>query len=143
MNITSPILIGAANGTELPSDSVSTFFRAFGAGSPDGGLGLIMSALAGVAAALAVAIALSVYFRSGYRSRRDLVKHGLAASAVLVLLAFVISDMRNAALAYLGLNPAKPAVEFEIRLPKSTLTITAGTQIRSLWSGDIAAPYLL
>ena len=49
-----------------------------------------MSALAGVAAALAVAIVLSVYFRSGYRSRRDLVKHGLAASAVLALLAFVI-----------------------------------------------------
>ena len=95
MNITSPILTGAANSAELPSDSVSTFFKALGAGSPDGGLGVIMSALAGVAAALAVAIALSVYFRSGYRSRRDLVKHGLAASAVLVLLAFVISDMRQ------------------------------------------------
>jgi hypothetical protein len=35
-----------------------------------------MSALAGVAAALAVAIALSVYFRGGYRSRGDLMKHG-------------------------------------------------------------------
>ena len=80
---------------------------------------MIMSALAGVAAALAVAIMLSIYFRSGYRSRRDLIKHGLAASAVLVLLAFVISDMRHAALAYLGINPAKPAVEFEIRLPKA------------------------
>src|SRR3954469_16949192 len=132
MNITSPILIGAANGTELPSDSVSTFFRAFGAGSPDGGLGLIMSALAGVAAALAVAIALSVYFRSGYRSRRDLMKHGLAASAVLVLLAFVISDMRNAALAYLGLNPANPAVKFEIRLPKAALATATDTQIELL-----------
>jgi len=88
-----------------------------------------MSALAGVAAALAVAITLSVYFRSGYRSRRDLVKHGLAASAVLVLLAFVISDMRNAALAYLGLNPAKPAAEFEIRLPKAALTTAADTQV--------------
>ena len=129
MNITSPILTGAANEAELPSDSVSTFFRAFGAGSPDGGLGVIMSALAGVAAALAVAITLSVYFRSGYRSRRDLVKHGLAASAVLVLLAFVISDMRNAALAYLGLNPAKPAAEFEIRLPKVALTTAADTQV--------------
>jgi hypothetical protein len=109
MNITSPILTGAANAAELPGDSVSSFLRAFGAGGPDGSLGIIMSALAGIAAALAVAIMLSVYFRSGYRSRRDLVKHGLAASAVLVLLAFVISDMRNAALAYLGLNPAKPA----------------------------------
>src|SRR3954453_8561155 len=97
MNITSPILTGAANATELPSDSVSTFFRAFGAGS-----------------------------------RRDLVKHGLAASAVLVLLTFVISDMRNAALAYLGLNPAKPAVEFEIRLPKAALATATDTQVELL-----------
>ena len=138
MNITSPILTGAGRAAELPGDSVSSFLRAFGAGtglfgdSPDGGLGMIMSALAGVAAALAVAIVLSVYFRSGYRSRRDLVKHGLAASAVLVLLAFVISDMRNAALAYLGLNPAKPAVEFEIRLPKAALTAATDTQVELL-----------
>src|SRR3954462_12849422 len=132
MNITSPILIGAANATELPSDSVSTFFRAFGAGSPDGGLGVIMSALAGVAAALAVAIALSVYFRSGYRSRRDLMKHGLAASAVLVLLAFVVSDMRDAGLPYLGLNPPKPAVEFEIRLPKAALATATDSQVELL-----------
>jgi hypothetical protein len=132
MNITSPILTGAANAAELPGDSVSSFLRAFGAGGPDGGLGIIMSALAGIAAALAVAIMLSVYFRSGYRSRRDLVKHGLAASAVLVLLAFVISDMRNAALAYLGLNPAKPAVEFEIRLPKAALTAATDTQVELL-----------
>ena len=138
MNITSPILTGAANAAELPGSSVSSFLRAFGAGtglfgdSPDGGLGIIMSALAGIAAALAVAIMLSVYFRSGYRSRRDLVKHGLAASAVLVLLAFVISDMRNAALAYLGLNPAKPAVEFEIRLPKAALAAATDTQVELL-----------
>src|SRR4051794_3099898 len=138
MNITSPILTGAANAAELPGSSVSSFLRAFGAGtglfgdSPDGGLGIIMSALAGIAAALAVAIMLSVYFRSGYRSRRDLVKHGLAASAVLVLLAFVISDMRNAALAYLGLNPAKPAVEFEIRLPKAALATATDTQVELL-----------
>ena len=138
MNITSPIQTGATRAAELPGDSVSSFLRAFGAGtglfsnSPDGGLGVIMSALAGIAAALAVAIMLSVYFRSGYRSRRDLVKHGLAASAALVLLAFVVSDMRHAALAYLGLNPAKPAVEFEIRLPKATLTTAADTQVELL-----------
>ena len=138
MNITSPILTGASNAAQLPEDSVSSFLRALGAGtglfgdSPDCGLGVIMSALAGVAAALAVAIMLSVYFRSGYRSRRDLVKHGLAAPAVLVLLAFVISDMRNAALAYLGLNPAKPAVEFEIRLPKAALTAATDTQVELL-----------
>ena len=137
MNITSPILTGAASAAELPGDSVSSFLRALGrtglfGDSPDGGLGVIMSALAGVAAALAVAIMLSVYFRSGYRSRRDLVKHGLAASAVLVLLAFVVSDMRHAALAYLGLNPAKPAVEFEIRLPKAALAAAADTQVELL-----------
>ena len=133
MNITSPILASAARVGELPGDSVASLLKIVGTGtglfddSPDGGLGMIMSALSGVAAALAVAIALSIYFRSGYRSRRDLVKHGLAASAVLVLLAFVISDMRHAALAYLGINPAKPAVEFEIRLPKASLSAVVDT----------------
>jgi hypothetical protein len=138
MNITSPILTGAARVAELPSDSVSSFLRVIGTGTglfddgPDGGLGMIMSALAGVAAALAVAIMLSVYFRSGYRNRRDLLRHGLAASAVLVLLAFAISDMRHAALAYLGINPAMPAVEFEIRLPKAVLSAVADTQVELL-----------
>jgi hypothetical protein len=135
MNITSPILTGAARAraADLPGDSVTSFLGALGfSDSPDGGLDVIMSALAGVAAALAVAIMLSIYFRSGDRSRRDLVKHGLAASAVLVLLAFVVSDMRHAALAYLGLNPAKPAVEFEIRLPKAALTTAADTQVELL-----------
>jgi len=138
MNITSPILTGAARVAELPADSVTSFLRVVGIGtglfddSPDGGLGMIMSALSGVAAALAVAIMLTIYFRSGYRTRRDLVKHGLAASAVLVLLAFVISDMRHAALAYLGINPAKPAVEFEIRLPKAALSAVADTQVELL-----------
>src|SRR5919201_499739 len=129
MNITSPILTGAGRAAELPGDSVTSLLRAIGlSDGPDGGLGIVMSALAGIAAA-AVAIVLSVYFRTGHRSSRDLVKHGLAASAVLVLLAFVVSDVRQAALAYLGLNPAKPAVEFEIRLPKGTLTTAAHTQI--------------
>ncbi|WP_246669458.1 MULTISPECIES: acriflavin resistance protein [unclassified Bradyrhizobium] len=138
MNITSPILASAGRVAELPGDSVASWLKIVGNGtglfddSPDGGLGMIMSALAGVAAALAVAILLSIYFRSGYRSRRDLIKHGLAASAVLVLVAFVISDMRHAALAYLGINPAKPAVEFEIRLPKAALSAVADTQVELL-----------
>jgi hypothetical protein len=135
MNITSPMMAGAARLAELPGDSVTSLLRMIGAGtglfddSVDGGLGVVMSALAGVAAALAVAIVLSVYFRSGYRSRRDLMKHGLAATVVLVLVAFVLYDMRHAALAYLGINPTKPAVEFEIRLPKTVLTAVADTQI--------------
>ena len=48
---------------------------------------------------------------------------------MLALVAFVVYDMRHAALAYLGINPAKPAVEFEIRLPKAALTAAADTQI--------------
>ena len=48
---------------------------------------------------------------------------------VLALIAFVVYDMRHAALAYLGINPTKPAVEFEIRLPKAALTAVADTQI--------------
>lgn len=137
MNLTSPIMTGAVKTAGLPDDSAGALLRVFSgtgwfADSADGGLGIMMSALAGVAAALAVAILLSVYFHGGYRSRSDLVKHGLAASAALVLLAFVISDMRSAALAYLGINPAKPAVEFEIRMPKAALTTAAESQIELL-----------
>ena len=138
MNITSPILAGAARVAEIPGDSVSSFLKMVGAGTGlfddnvDGGLGMVMSALAGVAAALAVAIMLSVYFRSGYRSPRDVVKHGVAATVVVALLAFVAYDVRHAALAYLGINPTKPAVEFEIRLPKAALTAVADTQVELL-----------
>ena len=136
MNLTSPVLKGAAHVMAMPGDSVTSFLKTvadriglFADDGPDGSLGLLMSGLAGVAAALAVAIMLSVYFRSGYRSGRDIVRHGLAASLVLALLAFVAYDMRHAALAYLGINPTKPAVEFEIRLPKAALSSVADTQI--------------
>jgi hypothetical protein len=138
MNITSPLLTGAARVAEVPGDSVTSLLRMIGAGtgwfddSVDGGLGVAMSALAGVATALAVAIVLSVYLRSGYRSPRDLLKHGLAASLVVGLVAFVVYDIRHAALAYLGINPTKPAVEFEIRLPKAALTGVADTQVELL-----------
>ena len=95
----------------------------------DGQLGILMSALAGVAAALAVALTLTVYFRMAYRSWRDVVRHGLATLAAAALFAFAAYDMRHAALAYLGLNPTKPAVEFEIRMPRETLTTVSDTQI--------------
>ena len=97
--------------------------------SPDSWSGLLMSGAAGIAAALAVALILIVYFRNGYRSVSDIAKHGLAAVVVLGLLAFVAHDMRDAALTYLGLNPSKPQVEFEIRLPKAAATAVADTQI--------------
>ncbi|QPF95277.1 acriflavin resistance protein [Bradyrhizobium commune] len=95
----------------------------------DASLGILMSALAGVAAALAVALTLTVYFRMAYRSWRDVLRHGLAALAAAALFAFVAYDMHHAAAAYLGLNPSKPAVEFEIRMPSETLAAVSDTQI--------------
>jgi len=135
MNITTPILAGAAHLAALPGDAVSSFLKMIGEGTglfddgPDGGLGMVMSGLSGIAAALAVAIVLTVYFRSGYRTLRDVAKHGLATLAVLALVAFVAYDMRQAALAYLGINPSKPAVEFEIRLPKAALSAISDAQV--------------
>jgi len=138
MNITSPIFAGAARAADVPGDSVTSLLRMISAGTGwfddriDGGLGVIMSSLAGVAAALAVAIALSLYFRTGDRTPRDIFKHGVAATLVVGLVSFVVYDMRHATLAYLGINPAKPAVEFEIRLPKAALTAIADTQVELL-----------
>ena len=136
MDIISPIPEGAAHAAGPPGSPVISLLKMvtdnsgfFADDSPDGWLGIAMSGLAGVATALAVAIVLSVYFRSGYRSARDIFKHGLAAAAVLALLAFVASDMRHAALAYLGINPSKPAIEFEIRLPKAAVSDAADTQV--------------
>jgi hypothetical protein len=135
MNITTPILTSAIHLATMPGYSVSSFLRMIGEGtglfddSSGGGLGMVISGLSGVAAALAVAIVLTVYFRGGYRTTRDSVKHGLATLAVLALVAFVAYDMRQAALAYLGINPSKPAVEFEIRLPKAALSAISDTQV--------------
>ena len=108
MNITSPILAGTIRPTEFPADSITSLLTWPASGwfddTLDGGLGMVMSGLAGVAAALLVTIVLSIYFRTGYRSTRDIVRHGLATTLVLGLIAFAIYDMRHAALAYLGLN---------------------------------------
>jgi len=145
MNITSPIMAGAARAADLPGDSVTSLLRMIGAGtglfddSVDGGLGLVMSALAGVATALAVAILFSIYLRTGYRSPRDILKHGLAATVVAALIAFVVYDMRHAALAYLGLNPGKPAVEFEIQLPRGALMVSDTQSSRSATACSDAA----
>jgi hypothetical protein len=128
MNLTTPALKGAAHSAEVPGGAVASLFK-MADDTPDGVLGMLMSGLAGVAAALAVAIVLAVYFRSGYRSSRDILRHGLAATVVLALLAFVAWDMRHAAQAYLGINPAKPAVEFEIRLPKAALAAVTEAQV--------------
>jgi hypothetical protein len=86
---------------------------------PDSAFDLLMSGLAGVAAAVAVAIALTIYFQTGYRSARDMVRHGVAATVALAVLGFAAYDMRNAALAYLGIATAKPAAAFELRWPRT------------------------
>lgn len=127
MNLISPVLNNAVV-AEVPRNSVVSLFK-MADDNPDGVLGMLMSGLSGVAAALAVAIVLTVYFRTGYRSSRDVFRHGLAAAAVLPLLGFVAYDMRHAAQAYLGINPAKPAVEFEIRLPKAALISVMDIQV--------------
>jgi hypothetical protein len=136
MNLMSPMLMGVAHAAALAGDSVTSLLKTvadssglFADDSPDGWLGLLTSALAGIAAALAVTITLTVYFRSGYRSVRDIVRHVIAAAAVFGLLAFVAYDMRHAALAYLGMNASKPAVEFEIRLPKTAASAMADSQV--------------
>ncbi len=79
MNITSPMLAGAAHIAELPGDSVTAFLNMIGTAtglfddSPDGGLGLALSALAGVAAALAQLAQLEAGFRYfGDFASRDL-----------------------------------------------------------------------
>jgi len=45
------------------------------------------------------------------------------------LLGFVAWDMRHAAQAFLGINPAKPSVEFEIRLPRAALADVTDSQV--------------
>jgi hypothetical protein len=115
----------------------------FAGDNPSGTPGMLMSALAGIAAALAVAIMLAVYFRSGYRTGRDMLRHGVAAAVVLGLLAFVADDMHHAAPDYLGISPSKPEVEFEVPLPKAALLTFAeagqmmntGSAARSAASG--------
>ena len=96
--------------------------------SADSWTGLLTSGLAGAAAATAVAIVLTLYLRSGYRSTRDIARHSAAAVVAVGLLAFAAYDMRHAAFDYLGINASKPAVEFEIRLPDAAaLAVAAGT----------------
>ena len=87
--------------------------------SADDGTGLLMPALTGVVAAVTVALALAIYFQTGYRSYRDMIRHGLVAAIALALLAFAIFDMRNAALAHLAARTAEPA-QFELQWKQTT-----------------------
>jgi hypothetical protein len=86
----------------------------------DEGTGLLMPALAGIAAATTVALALTIYFQTGYRSYRDMIRHGLAAAIGLALLAFAILDMRNVALAHLAARTIGPDAQFELQWQQTT-----------------------
>ncbi len=81
----------------------------------DDGTGLLMPTLAGIAAGMTVALMVTLYFQTGYRSYRDTIRHGLAAAIGLAIMAFVISDMSTAALAYLVKTSPEPAADFEQR----------------------------
>lgn len=133
MDITTPLVAGAAGLADMPGEAITAlvgrigdFTGLFG---QDSGFDLVMSGVAGAAAALAVALALVIYFHASYRTPREVVKHAIAALLALALAAFVAYDMRHAALAYLGLNPSRPAIEFEIRMPKAELSAISDTQI--------------
>ena len=96
--------------------------------SADNWSGVLTSGLGGAAAAIALAIVLTLYFRARYRSPCNIARDLAAASVAIGLLGFAAYDMRHAAFDYLGINLAKPAVEFEIRLPAAAaLAVTAGT----------------
>jgi hypothetical protein len=88
--------------------------------SADDGTGVLMPALTGVIAAVTVALALAIYFQTGYRSYRDMIRHGLAAAIGLALMAFVIYDMRNAAMAHLISTQVSPTAQFELQWQKTT-----------------------
>jgi hypothetical protein len=88
--------------------------------SIDDGTGLLMPAMAGIAAGMTVAFMLALYFQTGYRSYRDMIRHGLAAAVGLAIMAFAVSDMSNAALAYLVKTSPQPSSEFEQRWQKTS-----------------------
>jgi hypothetical protein len=82
--------------------------------------GLVISALAGVATAIVVALAAGIYLRTGQRSFRDIIRHGLGVAIALGLLAFAAYDMRNAAHADLARTSLWSATEFELHWQKAT-----------------------
>jgi hypothetical protein len=90
--------------------------------------GLLAPVVAGATAAILVAFVAAIYLRGRGRSSGDILRHGVAAAIVVLgLLALAVSDVRHAALAYLGLNLPTPAVGYEMPLLKST-TMAAETR---------------
>jgi hypothetical protein len=89
--------------------------------------------MAGAAAAVVVALVAAAYWRGTGRWSGDILRHGIAAAIVVLgLLALAASDVRHAALAFLGLNLSRPAVEYETPRLKATMMAAQtrpGTQI--------------
>jgi hypothetical protein len=110
-----PLYNAGADMTSLLSGTAG-IWPDFGA---DDGIGLLRPALAGIAAAMTVALSVTIYLQTGYRSYRDMIRHGLVAAIGLALLAFAISDMRNAALAHLVARTAEPA-QFKLQWKQTT-----------------------
>jgi hypothetical protein len=119
MNLDS--LRSAAHETaSLLASSVQSLSPAWPSPTADDGSGLMMPALAGVAAAFTVALMLTFYFQTGYRSYRDMIRHALVTAVGLSLLAFVIYDMRNVALAHIVTRTAGPSTQFELQWQQTT-----------------------
>lgn len=135
MSIAATVLQSATDLAELPGDGVTSVLHMIGertglfGDGMGGGMGFVTSSLAGIAAALAVAIALSLHVRGGGQGVRGLAKSVAAGVAVLGLASFVAYDVHHASLAYLGINPSKPALQFEIRLPRAALPDFADAQV--------------
>ncbi|MGY3446146.1 MULTISPECIES: hypothetical protein [unclassified Bradyrhizobium] len=125
MSIVTPIFDGAALAAATLGDLAGSLLQTVdpAAGwfddAADGGLGMVMSGLAGIAAALLVAILLSVYFRTGYRSTRDIVRHSFATALVLGLLGFAVYDMRHDMRDYFG--PSAAPSDARTNLPNTGL----------------------
>ena len=81
---------------------------------------ILMVALAGIAATVTVALAVTIYFQTGYHSYRDMIRRGLAAAIGLSLLAVVTYDIRNAALAHIVKTSAHRTAELELRWQQTT-----------------------
>ena len=89
-------------------------------GQADNGASLLMPALAGIGAAIVVALVLALISRARYQSFQNMIRRGLAVAIALLLLAFAAYDIHNAAHADLAKTSMWSATEFELHWQKTT-----------------------